>query len=292
MTKSRRNTFTETRSAGLAIAATALISSACGGDSTTPFAEVAPDVAAVCSEANSGLLSLVGVEPGERTLDDAEDFLFDIVIGMPSIDTDIGRPGGIVGDEVQAVRRALREVQDSYDIAGQPFDPVDVEERIVAAFPLINAGASEFGLEQCVDPVVLDEVLIPQLAAAIGERAAIEPTGDFGVDIVAVCERFRSNETELRIDNLTDPNAEFLIFSRLRGLVGELAADIDRLTVPVDRQDAVTAALATIDEYDDAVDAVESGRLVSQDALDSATAKFTDVEGTLNTRLAALDPEC
>lgn len=265
--------------------------SACG-DSSTSAADAAPEVAAVCDAANENLATLVGDEPGERMLDAADGFLLDIVSGLRDVDADIGHAGEIVGDRVQAVRRPLREVQGSYAITGEPFDPASVEAQIVEAFPTINQGAAQFGLEECLDVAVLDDVLLPQLAAAVDSRTAVEPTGDFAIDLVAACERYRSNQTEVLIENVSDPNAEFLVFIRLRGIASELFADLERLTVPADRQAAVAAALTGIEEYRDAVDSVESGRLASQAALDSAIAAFSDVEGSLDTRLRELEPDC
>lgn len=265
--------------------------SACGSGAT-PAAEVAPEIREVCAEVNDGLLPLVGSEPTEYVLDLTEGYLLAIVIDLPDVDTDIGRPRTIIGDEVQNVRIQLKEAQQAYEPAGKPFDVPTVEEELRREFPDINSGAAQFGIETCVDPTLLEDLIIPQLAAAAGHLVGVEPTGDFGVDISAVCDRYRSNQTGLLLDNATDPDAEFLVVTRLRGLIDGLEIDLQKLDAPPDRQADFEAVLTGIENLRDGVRLVETARQLEQDALDTAVTDFTRLENELDDRLEALNPGC
>lgn len=279
------------RRPAVVIAAAVIVMASCGSDAT-PAAELTPAVQAVCTAANEGLISLAGNDPGEWMLDSAEDFLFDIVTGLPDDETDIGRPDYTIGDEVQAVRRTLRLVQDTYDAGADSFDPVELEEALRRDFPNINAGAAQFGVEVCVQSTVLDDVIIPQLAAATAFRSGMEPTGDFDVDVTGVCERYRANEAEVLIDNLTDPNSKLLATVRIRELLEGLETDLGLLDAPSDRRADFDAVMMAIADAIVGVRAVDSAQRLDQNALDSAIVEFDRLDRELGARLEVLHPGC
>lgn len=277
----------------LAVTAVAVLGAACGGK--TAAADIAPEVREACDGANEQLLALVDVEPSESGLDDAEDYIFTILNNLPDVDTDAGRPRTVIGDHVQAARRGLMKAMPGYDFKIEPIDVPQVKEEVQSAFRSINEGAAQFGVDDCVAPEVLDGALMPQIEAA-GEASIVNspaaPSGDFEVDMAGACERFRLAETEMLIENATDPNAEFLIFSRATRLVGTLESDIGRFDIPADRQSAHDTFVESVQEYRQGIGAIERARLVSQDALDEAVAVFRGVSADFEAALDALHSGC
>lgn len=272
--------------AGLAV----LTASACSG--TTAVADVTPDVETACSAASEELVALIGREPSRDATSIAVDALFVIFQGMPDVDTDLGRPRTLLGDEVQAMRSRLLSVQTAARQGDPTFDAVEVEREIRAAFADLNDAAAQFEVTQCLETDILESAIIPQLSRVAVAVEAAAPTGDYEVDIDAVCDRFRVRETQVLLDNATSDFANALLVDRLRGLGTDLATEVERLEPPADRQANVDALLSTLDDFDDSLAAAQSAQFQSQEALDAAIERFDVVNARLVDRLEAFNPGC
>lgn len=273
--------------AGLAIV---VGGSACSG--TTPVANVTPDVVAACDVAQDQLDALVGDEPSSEVTSAAGTALFGIFRAMPDVTTEIGRPRTLIGDEIQSMRNRLSGVQEAARVGDPDFDAVRVEGDLRAAFARLNEAAVQFDVAQCLDTEILESVLVPQIARATIAAEAVAPTGNFEVDVVAVCERFREREAQLLANHATDQFANALLVGRLKQLGRDLEGDLERLDPPADRQADVDALLATLDNFRASLESAQNAQFVSQEALDEAVEQFDRVNAQLVDRLEALSPGC
>ena len=277
-----------------AVTVLAVLVSACGSDGPTivPVAEVRPQAVEACATADRTLGRLADGEPGREQGSEIASVLLDLNSDLPSAPTEIGSVGELIGTPLRALRSAMNDARSPYSDFKPLADPEAIEAEIRTAVDDLNAGAARFDVAGCLDETVVDDVLLPQIDAAQAYAAEVAPTGDFEADVAAACERFRVAETDVLAKNVTDPNAQFLIFSRLRGLVGTLAEDLERFEVPAARRQELDLLFENITEVRRSISSVEAARLTSQEALDDALAEYDDITGEFEQRLENFSPGC